>query len=102
MPFIFQCPHADCRKFMLLEDSTRGGTVDCIVCRRQIQVDVSSGGPTPPATTKAPRWSQTVPSTSGSSTRVQACPHCHAPLHLPAGKSGDVKCPKCSHVFKSG
>ncbi|HVX09611.1 MAG TPA: hypothetical protein VHC22_00280 [Pirellulales bacterium] len=99
MPFIFQCPYADCRKFMLLEDSTRGSAVDCIVCRRPMQVDASSAGSATPATTKSPSWSLTVPATSDSSHRIHPCPHCHATLRLSAGKTGDIKCPKCKHVF---
>lgn len=42
MPFRVQCPHADCKKFMLLEDDVRGTTVPCLVCTRPIKVDVSA------------------------------------------------------------
>ena len=42
MPFIVQCPHADCRKFMLLEDSARGGAVECLLCKKPIKLEARS------------------------------------------------------------
>ena len=41
MPFIVRCPHANCRKYMLLEDDARGGKAECPVCKRAIEVDSS-------------------------------------------------------------
>ncbi|HVW37378.1 MAG TPA: hypothetical protein VHB99_08730 [Pirellulales bacterium] len=54
MPFIVQCPHADCRKFMLLEDSARGGPVECLLCKKPIKLDArsSSASPAPAAPAK--------------------------------------------------
>jgi hypothetical protein len=51
MPFIVQCPHADCRKFMLLEDSARGEPVDCLLCKKPIKIEArsSADSPEPPA-----------------------------------------------------
>jgi predicted Zn finger-like uncharacterized protein len=85
MPFIVQCPHADCRKFMLLEDSARGDAVECLLCKKPIKLEArsSAGSPAPAA----------------PSTAVWRCPHCQTSLRLPADKTGDLKCPKCRQTF---
>lgn len=57
MPFIVHCPHADCRKYMLLEDSTRGTTQDCLLCKRPIKIDAAAGS----ARAEAARWSGSPP-----------------------------------------
>jgi hypothetical protein len=48
MPFIVQCPHADCRRYMLLEDEVRGTTVNCLLCTKPIRVDTSGSHHGPP------------------------------------------------------
>jgi predicted Zn finger-like uncharacterized protein len=85
MPFIVQCPHADCRKFMLLEDAARGGAVDCLLCKKPIKVEARS--------------SADSSETPAASTKVLRCPHCQASLRLPADKIGGVKCPKCQQTL---
>ncbi|HVA47924.1 MAG TPA: hypothetical protein VNH11_16260 [Pirellulales bacterium] len=101
MPFIVQCPHADCRKFMLLEDSTRGGTVDCLVCKKPIKVEAGSSGEAPAvATGRGPPSASGQPAPPSAAEKVCQCPHCQAPLRLPSGKINAVKCPKCAQVFE--
>jgi uncharacterized Zn finger protein (UPF0148 family) len=98
MPFIVHCPHADCRKFMLLEDSTRGGKVECLICKRPIQVEASARA----APQAKAVWSGGLPAAAarGATSNVQACPQCQTPLRLPAGNVTEVKCPKCGRAFK--
>jgi hypothetical protein len=85
MPFIVQCPHADCRKFMLLEDSARGGAIDCLLCKKPIKVEARS--------------SADSPQSDAPSMKIQPCPHCKASLRLPADKTGSIKCPQCNQAF---
>lgn len=58
MPFIVHCPHRDCRKYMLLEDSTRGTTQDCLLCKRPIKIDTAAASAAP---AKNARWSGKPP-----------------------------------------
>lgn len=108
MPFIVQCPQAECRKFMLLEDSTRGTTVECLLCRKPIKVDASASGDKapPPAAGQRPPPIASQPAPAGAAAaptatpmKVLQCPHCKTPLRLPAGNIKAVKCPKCAQVF---
>jgi hypothetical protein len=99
MPFIVQCPHDDCRRFMLLEDHVRGRTVHCVICERQIVLDPSGSDdrPKPPPLVK--------PSASvlprAERQRILRCPRCEAPLRLPPSHEGKaIRCPACKHVFK--
>ena len=98
MPFIVQCPHADCRKFMLLEDHVRGKKVQCLVCERAISLDPSGSDDRvkPPPLVK--------PSASASPSvqrqKVLRCPNCRTPLRLPPSHEGtSTRCPTCRHVF---
>ncbi len=64
-----------------------------------------------PANGQAARWYQThrrqfpahFPTdaiASSKATKVAlACPHCKGKLALPPGRSGEVECPRCQHVF---
>jgi hypothetical protein len=54
MPFIIQCPHAGCGKYMLVEDSDRGSTIKCLVCKKAIKLDPTHAGETPSATAVEP------------------------------------------------
>lgn len=45
MPFIAQCPHTDCRKFLLMEDEMQGQTVNCLLCKKGIEL--TEDGPVP-------------------------------------------------------
>lgn len=38
MPFITRCPHPDCGKYQLIEDEQNNRMIDCLVCRRKMQV----------------------------------------------------------------
>jgi hypothetical protein len=99
MPFIVQCPHPECRKFMLLEDHVRGTTVPCLVCRRSIALDPSRSGdrPKPPPLANAP--ASAAPSAKRQA--IADCPNCHTPLRLPPNhKDQPIRCPACKHVFK--
>jgi hypothetical protein len=108
MPFIVQCPHADCRKFMLLEDEARGTTANCLLCSKPIQVDAPNtlGHSKPPSGSKA--------ATSASAPRAPSeppkpeekvivnCPNpqCRSPLKvMPSAKGTKLRCPKCKQVF---
>ncbi|MCA9165743.1 MAG: hypothetical protein KDA62_22300, partial [Planctomycetales bacterium] len=53
MPFKVCCPYPDCGKFMLVEDSDRGGSVNCLICRRSIRLDGADGGASPGAATSS-------------------------------------------------
>jgi hypothetical protein len=126
MPFIVQCPHTKCGRFMLLEDSARGARVACLVCKGAIEIDPSSGSgehqqaplPAPsPLPTPAPKPAPWAPSPTPAPTpsgfrapaaapppvkreRIAACPKCNAPLRLPPHyRDQPIRCPRCSHVF---
>lgn len=47
---------------------------------------------------KSIRWSNV---TSPPTKTVRACPSCGAQLSLPAGRAGQVKCPRCTHSFET-
>ena len=98
MPFIVQCPHTDCRKFMLLEDHVRGTKVECLVCDRSILLEPSGAN----EHTTPPPLGQRSASTSPSAKRqkITDCPSCHTPLRLPPSHQGkSIRCPACEHVF---
>ena len=99
MPFIVQCPHPDCTKYMLLEDSARGGRVDCLVCKRLIQVDPSQADdPTP-----EPLLPHALAEAAlrARRQRIANCPRCTGPMRVPPGHKGKrIQCPRCEHVFR--
>ena len=115
MPFIVQCPHADCRKFMLLEDEVRGTTVSCLMCSKSIRVDASGskGGAAPPPQAPPQQQAQTPPPKAAAPTPkaappedkvVVTCPNpsCKMPLRVPTTSKGtSLRCPKCKQVFKA-
>jgi hypothetical protein len=79
---------------MLLEESARGGRVECLACKRPIQVDApaADGPPKPPGSAGAP--------STGERGEFAGCPKCNTPLRLPADHRGrPIKCPKCGQVF---
>jgi hypothetical protein len=102
---------------MLLEDSARGAKVACLVCKKAIAIDPSSGsGEQPPAPLPVPTpvpkpvpWAQSSASSAGTlraaappvkRERIAACPKCNAPLRLPPHyRDQPIRCPRCSHVF---
>jgi hypothetical protein len=99
MAFIVQCPHPDCRKFMMLEDHVRGTQVECLICERTISLEpAASEGPR----SKPPPLKQ---SSAGASPRAERqeiakCPNCRMPLRLPPTHEGKaIRCPACKHVF---
>jgi hypothetical protein len=97
MPFKVQCPHADCRKFMLLEDSARGTTVECLVCKKSMTLSPSNPGTAPGAPPQEPAPRPPMP-VAGPTPKPQApapaAPSAaHAPPGAAAGAGGVVKCP---------
>ena len=99
MPFIVQCPHAECRKFMLLEDQVRGTQVRCLVCEREIVLDPSGSDdrPKPPPLVKQ----RASDSPSVKRQKVVRCPACQTPLRLPPTHEGKtIRCPACQHHFR--
>src|SRR4051812_47226318 len=109
MPFIVRCPH--CRRFMLIEDESRGATGQCLLCKGALLFDASlsdhgsehaapgitAGGSTPgraPSAAAPPK----VPS---ADTEIRICPSCQAKMRLPIVARGKkVRCPKCQHEFR--
>jgi len=99
MPFIVQCPHLDCRKYMLLEDSARGNRVECLVCRRLIQIE--------PSTAEDPTPTPLLPHALAEAAmraqrqRIANCPKCSGPMRVPPGHEGRrIQCPRCDHRFR--
>lgn len=43
------------------------------------------------------RWTNVT--AEESTKKVVSCPHCASKLSLPAGKTGQVKCPRCKKSF---
>ncbi len=105
MPFIIQCPYADCRKFMLLEDRVRGSSVKCLVCDRKVDVESSGSDekPKPPGLPQAAgNGDPGLPVQAADRHKVVDCPKCSGPLRLPPGHRGRVQCPRCHHAFPVG
>jgi len=50
MVLTVQCPNPKCRKYMLVEDRDRNGTVACLLCKTAIKVTAPPPAParTPP------------------------------------------------------
>jgi LSD1 subclass zinc finger protein len=103
MVFIVQCPHPECRKFMLLEDSARGASVPCIKCKMILQVSASDSGerakaPPLPVRSMAPSAAEAIP--SAPRQKVINCPQCKALLRLPpTAENRAMRCPRCQTVF---
>lgn len=84
---------------MLLEDSMRGAKVECLICRRMVEVDWSGSGerPTPPPEGSGPA---VPPPPITRRQKIANCPNCSVPLRLPPGHEGrPIRCPQCRHVF---
>ncbi len=99
MPFIVQCPHPDCAKYMLLEDAARGARVECLVCKRLIQVDASASG----IFSRPPEPETPEPGLPPTARRhkVAHCPQCAGPMRVPPNQQGKkIQCPHCAHVFQ--
>jgi len=98
MAFIVQCPHRDCRKFMLLEDHLRGTQVECLICERTIVLEPSASE----ERRRPPPLKKAAASASPSAKRqeIAKCPNCRMPLRLPPAHQGKaIRCPACKHVF---
>ena len=103
MPFIAQCPYPNCRKYLLLEDSARGGTVSCLLCKQPIAVSNPAPGQ-PPSVMVDPCATGEAAAPPILRERTHRCPQCGASLHSPAVGSAPqkVKCGQCGHVFPAG
>lgn len=92
MPFIIQCPYPKCRKFILLEDDTRGAKVECVLCKGMINVDASGSG------NQRERPAQATP--SAQRQPIATCPKCNTLLRVPPASEGQkIKCGRCETVF---
>ncbi len=98
MPFIVQCPYPKCRKFILLEDDTRGTKVQCLLCKGMINVDASGSGEqreSPPQ-----RQGPTQATPSAQRQPIATCPKCSTLLRVPPASEGQkIKCARCQTVF---
>jgi predicted Zn finger-like uncharacterized protein len=54
---------------------------------------------TKPAEAKTMTWSE-IPAAPADKV-VISCPNCSAQLRVPAGRTGNVKCPKCETIFEA-
>ena len=101
---------------MLLEDSDRGSTVKCLVCKKPIKLDPSHAGEIPaaavspglsspgPASPAAPKPAATPKAPAAAATaqrqNVRTCTKCNTPLKVPAGAEKQrIRCPRCQNVF---
>ena len=110
MPFITQCPHDACRKFMLLEDEAQGAVVNCLVCKHPIQLDPDGDEPTAAAAEEEeivdlqavtePAGQPATPSQPAAQPpafQVRNCPKCGTPLRIPRGQENQaVQCSECN------
>jgi hypothetical protein len=122
MTFITRCPYPECRKYMLLEDRDRGTTVDCLCCKRPINLNTDSPGETNSGSGPSPTRSgssSAPPPRSGPPARqdgaaapaspatapaqpyqIRHCPQCNTAMRVPPTTAGQaVQCPSCQHVF---
>jgi len=107
MPFVAQCPHPDCKKYMLLEDSARGGTVQCLVCKRPVVLETPGGGESQvsaPAAEPPSSPPSSTPETRGAGStgrqQIAKCPKCNTGLRLPSSHQGKpIRCPHCGFIF---
>ncbi|HEV7225212.1 MAG TPA: hypothetical protein VGN42_21075, partial [Pirellulales bacterium] len=100
---IAQCPYPNCRKYLLLEDAVRGGTVSCLLCKQPIAVSNPAPGQ-PPSVMVEARTTGEAAAPPILHKRTQPCPQCGASLQSPAAGSAPqkVKCGQCGHVFQAG
>ncbi len=84
MAFIVQCPHRDCRKFMLLEDHLRGTQVECLICERTIALEPSASE----ERRKPPPLKKAAASASPSAKRLATLVLTARRKHGRAGKAG--------------
>ena len=95
MPFITQCPHPDCDKFMLMEDEMQGTVVRCLICKRPIEFDPPEGG-MPEDDIVELEAAEEPPIDSGPAFHVGKCPKCGTPLRVPRGQEKQaVQCTEC-------
>ena len=89
MPFITQCPHENCGKFMLMEEDTRGKIVECLVCKEAIELE--------PVIVDVPKDQKATPLEDNNSRfRVGKCPKCKRPIKVPPEREGQaVGCLEC-------
>ena len=100
MPFIIQCPYSHCKMYNLLEDSSRGTRVECLVCKGTIKVDASGSGERPPSASNAGGAGSAPPLPHAHGQNVTNCPQCDTPLRVPPNAKGkSIKCPRCQKVF---
>lgn len=79
MPFRIQCSH--CRKFMIVEDESRGQRINCLACRQPISSDDQPGAPPAP-----------------EDPSIRTCPQCGSRMRV-SSTATRVRCPKCQFVF---
>jgi hypothetical protein len=120
MTFITRCPYPECRKYLLLEDHDRGTTVECLCCKRPInlasgvQNETYAGDSAPPAASGSsppPRPGPSPgppaspapaspPSAPARQYPIRHCPKCNTAMRVPPTTAGQaVQCPTCQHVF---
>jgi len=88
---------------MLLEDSARGGRVECLLCKRRIEVDASGSGSASGERPKVPPLPKMPGPTAPTAERqkILNCPKSNSPLRVPPGHEGKpLRCPRCRKVFK--
>lgn len=85
---------------MLLEDAARGSQVECLVCKKPIQVDASGSSETPKAQASVSTAHDAQPSERVKRQEIVNCPKCKMPLRLAANhENRKLKCPHCAEVF---
>jgi hypothetical protein len=108
MTFITQCPHADCRKYMLLEDDVRGTQIECMVCKRPIQLflDLQAGDAVAAGrglievarpTRKDAAPAAVTDMKTKDKFKIKDCPKCKTPLRVPLDNPNQaVQCTECN------
>lgn len=96
MPFIAQCPHDDCRKFMLLEDEIQGAVIQCLVCKQPIQLDGDEDPAAADDDEIVDLQAVGAKPQKDSGFHVGACPKCGTPLRVPYGEETQARqCIEC-------
>ena len=96
MPFIAQCPHDDCRKFMLLEDDIQGAVIQCLVCKQAIELDGAEEDPADDDDEIVDLQPVGQKQRDTSGFHVRNCPKCGIPLRIPYGQENQaVQCTEC-------
>jgi len=94
MPFITQCPHADCKKYLLLEDEVQGTMVSCLCCKRpvslmteMVEAELVESGAESSRHTDPPAENRFL---------VRKCPKCMSPIKIPPERKRQaVSCLQC-------